>query len=94
MVKNRCTWGAHYKSKKVEMRWHYQDTPSKCLCCGKDIDYYIIADCPLPICENCLKESLKIIKQYKKDSETDDNPKIHHIDTYKRGEFHYDRQNN
>lgn len=86
---NRRIWGAHYESDNVEMRWHYQDVPSECLCCGKDIDYYIICDCPIPICEDCLKESLKIIKQYKKDSETDDNPKIHYIETYKDGEYHY-----
>ena len=53
------------------------------------ISFYIICDCPIPICEDCLKESLKIIKQYKKDSETDDNPKIHYIETYKYGKYHY-----
>ena len=79
---NRHIWGAHYEGDNVEMRWHYQDVPSRCLCCGKDIDYYIICDCPIPICEDCLKESLKIIKQYKKDCETDDNPKIHYIEKY------------
>lgn len=69
VIKNRSTWGAYYKGDNVKMRWHSQDVPSKCLCCGKDIDYYISCEIlyPIPICESCLKESLKIIRQYKKD---------------------------
>ena len=91
IISKRYTWGAKYETDKVKIRWHYQDVPSKCLCCNKDIDYYLIVqDDPIPICENCLKESLRMIEQYKKDSKTDTNPKIHYIKTYKDGEYHYD----
>ena len=89
----RHTWGALYQMDNVKVRWHYQDVPSRCLFCGKDIDFYLLAEDCIPVCEDCLKKSLKIIKQYKEDSKTDNNPKIHYIDTYNNGEYYYDIQN-